>query len=310
MAYKPPYLLLYVNDFLGSHYVDLMDSEQFGWYVKLLMRAWQWDTPCYLPNDMAVLRTILRVGRREREVNVFQERFKIVYERFSVTEDGKSIYHPKLVAQYEELVAKYGKLSEAGRKGGLSKASSDAGSDAQPSQKHPDLDPDLDSTPEPKKQKQCADALPHWIASDAELLESWNAFVEMRKKIKTPLTKRAVTLAIRDLEHITREGHDPKKVLDQSVMKCWRGLFPPSGSHNGTAKQTASQRNQQSTIEAARAVILGYQGVDCSGTGNNGDSVGQATERGTIEGVCRRVADSPAVQAPNRVQAAKAGVDS
>ena len=79
---------------------------------------------------------------------------------------------------------------------------------------------------------------------------------------------------------------------------------------NGNTKQTASQRNQQSTIEAARAVIRGYQDVDRGGTSNDGDPVGQTAERGTIEGVCRRVADSPAVEAPNRVQAAKAGMDS
>lgn len=63
--------------------------------------------------------------------------------------------------------------------------------------------------------------LPDWIPS-----EEWKAYVEMRKKIHAPLTDRAVTLAIAELEKLKAQGHAPGSVLDQSTAKSWRGLFP------------------------------------------------------------------------------------
>lgn len=55
--------------------------------------------------------------------------------------------------------------------------------------------------------------------------EAWEGYLEMRKKIKKPMTKRAETIAIRKLEKLMFEGHDPNEVLDQSTFNSWQGLF-------------------------------------------------------------------------------------
>lgn len=62
--------------------------------------------------------------------------------------------------------------------------------------------------------------LPDWLPEDA-----WLSFVDMRKKIKAPLTDAAVKLAIGELEKLMAKGHRPRAVLDQSTMNSWRGLF-------------------------------------------------------------------------------------
>lgn len=71
-----------------------------------------------------------------------------------------------------------------------------------------------------KQPAQSAFDLPDWLPEDA-----WLSFVDMRKKIKAPLTDAAVKLAIGELEKLMAKGHRPRAVLDQSTMNSWRGLF-------------------------------------------------------------------------------------
>lgn len=73
-------------------------------------------------------------------------------------------------------------------------------------------------------------ALPAWVPQDA-----WSAFVEMRIRIRAPLTDPAKTLALAKLGKLRDQGHDPRAVLELSVMNGWRGLFPLKTEANPTA---------------------------------------------------------------------------
>lgn len=100
---------------------------------------------------------------------------------------------------------------------------------------HTDLDLDLDSKKE-QKPKATPPAAPDggvvegsqrftfkppgWVPADA-----WSAFVEMRRKIRAPLTNHAAKLAVDELDSLRSTGDDPVAVLNQSVMNSWRGLF-------------------------------------------------------------------------------------
>lgn len=64
-------------------------------------------------------------------------------------------------------------------------------------------------------------ALPDWMPK-----EVWAGFAEMRKRIKAPLTDKAAELIIRDLESLKGEGHNPILVIEQSISRSWRGVFP------------------------------------------------------------------------------------
>jgi hypothetical protein len=55
----------------------------------------------------------------------------------------------------------------------------------------------------------------------------WLAFVEHRLKLKAPLTDRAAAMMRTKLIEIAEEhGHDPNRVLEQSILRGWKGVFP------------------------------------------------------------------------------------
>jgi hypothetical protein len=60
-----------------------------------------------------------------------------------------------------------------------------------------------------------------WISA-----ESWQAFIEMRRRIRAPLTPYAEKLIHRELVRLKSLGHDPQACLDQSIMLAWRDVFP------------------------------------------------------------------------------------
>ena len=86
------------------------------------------------------------------------------------------------------------------------------------------------------------DALPDWLP-----VREWEAFKNFRRKIKHTLTDEAIPIALQELAKLRGEGHDPVAVLNQSILRGWRGLFPiktentpkgqQHGKHGGFAEQ-------------------------------------------------------------------------
>lgn len=59
------------------------------------------------------------------------------------------------------------------------------------------------------------------------LMENWNGFCEMRKKIKKPLTDRAAKMILNELERLAPgDNHTKGLILDQSVKRCWQDVYP------------------------------------------------------------------------------------
>lgn len=63
--------------------------------------------------------------------------------------------------------------------------------------------------------------LPDWLPK-----ESWDGFMEMRQKIRKPLTDRAVGMIVKKLAGFKEAGQDVAAILDQSVVKSWQDVFP------------------------------------------------------------------------------------
>jgi len=78
--------------------------------------------------------------------------------------------------------------------------------------------------------------LPIWIDKD-----TWEAFLEMRKKKRAIPTERAKQLLVKELEKLRGEGNDPNEVLNQSIMRNYTGVFPLKGgqgeAHRGHPRQ-------------------------------------------------------------------------
>ncbi|MBU2623572.1 MAG: hypothetical protein ABIJ52_03380 [Pseudomonadota bacterium] len=63
---------------------------------------------------------------------------------------------------------------------------------------------------------------PIWLSKD-----SFDAFDEMRNKIKAPLTGKAREMLINKLQDFKNQGYDPNEILNESTMNSWKGIFIP-----------------------------------------------------------------------------------
>jgi DNA-binding MarR family transcriptional regulator len=99
--------------------------------------------------------------------------------------------------------------------------------------------------------------LPAWIPREA-----WEAFVQMRKKISYPLTEYATKLAVRDLDKLRKQGENVEEVLNQSILNCWRGLFPVKGNRDGREPESRAERRTRKNMQTAREFLEHVGEVD------------------------------------------------
>lgn len=86
----------------------------------------------------------------------------------------------------------------------------------------------------PKKKKEPTIYYP----LDERLNLAFTDYVEMRKQIKKPMTSKAIDLAMKKLEDLSKGDNDVAvQVLDQSVLNCWQGLFPLKEEKQQTKKK-------------------------------------------------------------------------
>lgn len=69
--------------------------------------------------------------------------------------------------------------------------------------------------------------LPDWLPE-----EIWMKFQQHRIDLKSKLSMDAAMLAIGKLAKLREAGHDPTKVIEQSILGGWKGLFELKGSQN------------------------------------------------------------------------------
>lgn len=93
-----------------------------------------------------------------------------------------------------------------------------------------DIEHDTDTELEPEKKKrlkrQPSPKPSPYYPNDPALNDAFTAYVENRKALRSPMTDRAVSLAIKHLQELSG-GDDGKAIaiLNQSVENGWKGLF-------------------------------------------------------------------------------------
>ena len=66
-----------------------------------------------------------------------------------------------------------------------------------------------------------------YYPNDETLDRAFADYVDMRKKIKKPMTDKAIDLAIKKLDELSCGDNDiAVKIINQSIMNSWQGLFP------------------------------------------------------------------------------------
>lgn len=142
-----------------------------------------------------------------------------------------------------------------------------------------------------KKQKPTPKAspsslvVPPWIPED-----SWNGFVESRKKLRAPLTERATALIVGKLQNFEAQGMPAGDVLDQSIERGWVGVFELKSQTGGTTHVNGNGKKSQTEQQHAhvQAAILNLTSTQDSGGGGGrqiGAGAGQDTGIASPAGV-------------------------
>lgn len=90
--------------------------------------------------------------------------------------------------------------------------------------------------------------------------EAWEAFKEMRKKIKSPMTPFAEKLLVRELVKLKSSGEDPQACLEQSILNGWRDVYPLRdkglSSAASSADETRAYLESQRLTQEQRAASM------------------------------------------------------
>lgn len=96
--------------------------------------------------------------------------------------------------------------------------------------------------------------LPDWLPVD-----TWQAFLDMRKAIKKPATERAQVLLIKKLTAFYANDLDPGAILNQSIINNWQDLYAPkeaSTAYRGAGRAPAAPVADQNRANSAEALRL------------------------------------------------------
>lgn len=80
-----------------------------------------------------------------------------------------------------------------------------------------------------------------------ELQEPLREYVKMRKAIKKPITTHGLELALKRLNELTDDTDKAVKIINQSIMNSWQGLFElkPENKTNATAFQSRNYSKEE-----------------------------------------------------------------
>lgn len=166
----------------------------------------------YLHENPIKQRDIARqIGMKDQEQDVLT-----VLNEFFVSTDAGFV-SPRADKEIAHFHAKLEQASKAG-KASAERRSNVRSTDVQPTNNQQPI-----TNNHKPKREIVADApivLPDWIP-----LDTWQAFLEMRKKIKKPATDKAVELLISKLKRFKDAGQDVQAILEKSITSNWQDVF-------------------------------------------------------------------------------------
>lgn len=84
--------------------------------------------------------------------------------------------------------------------------------------------------------------------SNPMLVETLNSFLEYRKKIKKPMTDRAIKLLLGELDKLANNDTDKIAILEQSILNGWQSVFPLK-TQQGKQYKSASTKPEMKIVE-------------------------------------------------------------
>ena len=217
-----------------------LSNEEDLAYRRLL--ELYYDTEKAIEDDIPLLSKRLRVTPEALSF--------VLKEFFSHTKEGwKNKRCDVVIKDYQEMAEKNRKNGKAG---GRPKANKQAAENPVGFQSVPSGIPEathskanqepITKNQEPKKQPTVD--LPVWLPK-----EKWEAFVQMRKQLKKPMTDYAIKLMVDKLVRLRDAGHNVAELLDKSITNGWLDVYEPKGgSVQGVVQMTAAEKMKRMSI--------------------------------------------------------------
>ena len=111
-----------------------------------------------------------------------------------------------------------------------------------------------------KKHSEEPIKIPSWLNS-----KDWNDFLSFRESIRAPMSDIAKVRAIEELDRLRAEGHDPSRVIGQSIVNGWKGLFPVNRSKDSQGQgspqkpKTFDEIRRENNRQAFEAFLAAHQ---------------------------------------------------
>jgi uncharacterized protein YdaU (DUF1376 family) len=83
----------------------------------------------------------------------------------------------------------------------------------------------------------------------------WLSFVEMRKKMRKPLTDHGGELIRRQLQRFKDDGEDPIEILEKAIRNNWMDVFSLKGKSHGQQTESFAEKRSRTSAEAIRDIF-------------------------------------------------------
>ena len=199
------YYQFHIGDYI-SHTIHLSAEEDLA-YRRLLDMYYDTEKP--IPNNIPLVSRRLRMDSDVVE--------SVLNEFFTLSEDGfKNLRADLEIREYHAFIDKQ---RNNGKLGGRPKKTQGKPT-ANPSrtQKKPNQEP-VTINHKPIKDGTSVPVF------EGFPVDTWLAFIDMRKKLKKPMTEHAMDLMLSKLKKMKEAGQDVKAVLEQSITKSWSDVY-------------------------------------------------------------------------------------
>ena len=228
-------LPLYVADLVGDC-AHLSDTE-FGRYMRIIILMWR-SPDCRIPADPQWI-----TKRINCDALAYAHDVQPIMQEFCTLQDGFWI-QKRLLKEYQKVKATQEKRALAARqRWGVENKGKTPKQKQSKSNAHGMLSISISNSIDSSNDESIQTPTPFELTPDAKGLwlgneylgtweeipaAAWRDFVEHRAKMGKgkKLTVRAAQLILKELQALMAQGNDPARVLNQSIMRGWAGVFP------------------------------------------------------------------------------------
>ena len=103
--------------------------------------------------------------------------------------------------------------------------------------------PEIEKNNKKKKKSEFDDLIENYT-ENLELRETLYEFIKMRKTIKSTMTSNALKLMLNKLDKLSEVDAEKIEILNNSIMNCWKGIFPLKNTGDAYGSNRASNKSE------------------------------------------------------------------